>query len=276
MARLLSVALALWMASASSAAVIHIRPKLGAVFNPDSTLVEPTSVDVSDPFQGVRLPPRAEPYSVRIDFLMTIEELTDGQVGFGNVVFDIELDRLAQNVDLPGWQLDNSTVDINGPIPGGLVPKWADNGDFGIYGTDLRDLLIGTAPRSFGPPQWDTRRTLGLPPYEHGNGYVVNQLGEYVQPNDGEYAGSLLVDLPGKAGSEGSIRAVVIAGSTYNADLFLSTAGTTGGPPAEFQLRVVPEPAAWELACAGFAALFFRCLRPFFLRPALIWRSLTA
>jgi hypothetical protein len=265
MARLFSVAFALWMASVSSAAVIHIRPKLGAVFNPDSTLVEPANVDVSDPFEGVRLPPRAEPYSVRIDFLMTIEELTDGQVGFGNALFDIELDRLAQNADMPGWQPDYTTIDLNGALPGGIVPKWHDNGDYGLDATDLHYLLIGTFPRIFGSPIYDSRRTLGLPPFEHGNGYVVNQLGEYVQPNDGEYAGSLLVDVPGKAGSEGSIQAVVIAGSTYNADLVLSTVGTTGGPPAEFRIQVVPEPAAWQLAIAAFTVLLFRRRRTHFL-----------
>jgi hypothetical protein len=171
---------------------------------------------------------------------MTITDLQPGQLGFGNAAFNINLfPQLTQSVDLPGWQPDTVTRDKNGPSPGGIVPKWADNGDYGLSGEDLQGIIIGTAPKDHGPVGVDPRRTLGIAPFHNEPGTTF----------DGEYAASIYVVLPGTA-SGGSVEIEMIGGSTYDAQGNLSTDGVTSvGGRLDFQ--VVPEPTTIGMLVVG-------------------------
>lgn len=264
MRRLAMVVLAIICGSGPTfAAVIQVRPKFVAALKPDFTPVEPDAVADFDPLTYVRLKPSGEKYILQFDFLMTIESLTEGQVGFGNTLFHINLTGVTQNADLPGWIPDGwRPIDIVGDRPGRMFPKWAGNMDAGPFAGDLQYILLETAPKSFysgNPPGSDTtsdpRRTLGIAPYHNPS---MDALGNAIAPHtEGEYASSLFVEVDGTAGNRGVVNTTVIGGSTYNADLLLSTAGSVGGPPIDFEIRVAPEPSALALFGLGSSALFF-------------------
>lgn len=242
----------------TQAAVVRVFPKLAAVMNADFSPVDPSLVLSNDPYAPV-LAPRAEKYLVQIDVLMTIEDLQPGQIGFGNTAFDAEwTSQLSNNQDAPGWAVSPVTVDSNGPLPGGIVPKWADNCDCGAFGADLKGIIIGTAPKSFSTAtgeNTDPRRTLGIAPYHN------------VPPEpphtDGEFAGMMMFDVDGM-NPTGSLTLVSLGASTYDADGNLSTDNNTGvGGTLTFG---VPEPSTALTLCVGAVAVLL-CSRRFIARP---------
>lgn len=233
------------LAIPAQAAVIRVFPKIAAILNADFTPVDPAAVASLDPRVSAVLKPGADKYVVQIDVLMTIEDLQPGQVGFGNAAFNINwTPNLTINQDIPGWVADYPS-DHN-PFPGGSVPKWADNGDFGPSGTDMQSIIIGTAPRNFSNgtgANLDPRRTLGIPPYHNGN----------FPHTDGEYAGSVYMDLPGGM-PLGRLEVVTTGGSVYDDDMNLTTAGVIqAGGAVEFVLA--PEPATLGLCAVSLASL---------------------
>jgi hypothetical protein len=225
-----------------SAAVIHVRPKLAAVFSPTFDLLDDAAIVDANSLESVRLWPSTDKYIVRIDYLMTIEELIDGQLGFGNVVFNIDLLGVTQSVDAPEWVPDGPPpYDLDGGWPRSAGNKWAGNLDAGLNRADLKFILVESDPQSFFtgiPPgsdmEADPRRTLGMAPY-------------YGPHAEGEFVGSTYIELPGAPGTRGVVKATVLEGSTFNQALMLSALGTTGGAPAKLRISVVPEPATWLL-----------------------------
>lgn len=240
---------ALGMASSVQAAVVSIKPKLIAVFNADFSPVDGVAID---PYGGVTLPSNGAKYIAQVDVLMSINDLTAGQVGFGNAAFNINLGgALKGNADIPGWGADPTQVDSNGTLPQGLVAKWADNVDAGADGTDLQGIIIGTSPRNFSTATGnnsDPRRTLGVAPWNNGD-FSYNE--------DGEYAGSVYVEIDGgAAGASGMLDLVATGGSIYDADANLSTAGTTAsGGALSFTVTPIPEPSTLALLGLGGALL---------------------
>lgn len=97
------------------------------------------------------------PVTLKVDYFVEIAHLNEGQLGFGNVVFNVDLFRLQQNALVPDWQPDVSFVDVNGPVPGGVVPTWDDNTDIGNSRLDLRYVFAGLFPRDFRDPAIDPR-----------------------------------------------------------------------------------------------------------------------
>jgi hypothetical protein len=240
---------ALGMASSVQAAVVSIKPKLVGIFNADFSPVDPALIVSQDAYGGAVLNPNGGKYLAQVDVLMTIGDLQAGQMGFGNAAFDILFkDGLRNNADVPGWGADTSTVDSNGGLPQGVVPKWADNGDFGSSGTDLQSIIIGTAPRSFSTgtgANTDPRRSLGIAPF---NNAASNP------HEDGEYAGSVFVEIDGLAGTSGLLDLIASGGSVYLENADLSTDGTTAAGGA-LSFQVVPEPSTLALLGLGGALL---------------------
>jgi len=241
---------ALGMASSVQAAVVSIKPKLIGVFDKDFNPVDGLTID---PYVGVSgLPAVAGgKYIAQIDVLMTINDLTAGQIGFGNAAFNMNLGGgLKANADIPGWSADPTQVDNNGTLPQGLVAKWADNVDAGADGTDLQGIIIGTSPRNFSTATGnnaDPRRTLGQAPWNNGD-FSYNE--------DGEYAGSVYVEIDAVAGLTGALELLATGGSIYDADANLSTAGTTAtGGALSFAVTPIPEPSTLALLGLGGALL---------------------
>ncbi|MDZ4781853.1 MAG: PEP-CTERM sorting domain-containing protein [Planctomycetia bacterium] len=257
MKRCLATLLILYgLADSSNAAVIHVRPKLAAVLKPDFTPADSSAIKSIQPLEAVRLRPSAAKYVLQFDYLMTIEDLVDGQLGFGNVVCNIDLDGVQQAMEYPGWVPDGPPpFDLDSERPGGLVPKWDSNRDAGLIGADLKLILIESNPKGFftgNPPgtDWSTdpRLSLGIAPY----------FGPHLE---GEYIGSTFLEIPGTPGIAGLVTATVLEGSTFNAELLLSAVGTTGGPPANFTIEIVPEPSSLGLLSTGAAILLVGCYR---------------
>jgi hypothetical protein len=229
--RLLVFALiALW-AGAAQAAVIQIKPKLVAVFDAQFNDITPTAVALNENGQ-VLLQPSAEPYTLQVDFSFLISDLQPGQLGFGNAAFNVNLGGdLTQSSEAPGWNPEaGQTVDNNGPAPGGLKNKWADNGDYGVAG-DLQGIIIGTDPPDFGPVGVDPRRVFG---------------------RDGDqYFGNVFFELPGTIGSIGSLEVEGDGGSVYDVNNKLVATGVTvTGGSINFQVAM-PEPSSAILLCLG-------------------------
>lgn len=221
---------ALGLAGTSQATTINVTPNIIAVLNPDFSPADP-SVVVSNDGVNLVLNPSASPLLLQVDISMTVADGT-----FGNAAFNINLNNLKQSSLLPGWQGDPSTVDKNGALPGGVVPKWADNGDFGQSGSDLQSIIIGTAPRDFGTAA-DPRPTMGQ--------------------NGPEYAGSVYLEIdPVDAGQSGGLEVVVSgASNVVGQDLVALPAG--GGVGGAINFQVVPEPSTLALLGLGSALLAF-------------------
>jgi hypothetical protein len=241
---ILAIVICAFHADSASTAVVRVRPKLAAVFNSDFTPVDPSLIVVGDPYAPV-LAPRDENYVVQIDFLMTIEDLHEEQDGFLSAGFNIlHGNSLTRNSMRPNWVRDQTVVDSNGDLPGGEVPKWDLNGDEGANPFDLQSIIISADFRRFGGVGVDPRRTLGIAPYNNPSSNPHD---------DGEFAGSLFLDLLG-ANPNGAISIAPISAAIYGPGFPEgSTARVTFGVD-ELQIGV-PEPTSFALLALGVGLL---------------------
>lgn len=221
----LFLAAALFTSVAAEAATIHVTPKVTGVFNADFTPVD-QSLIVANDGTHVLLNPSPAKLILQVDVSMTIQGGT-----FGNAAFNINLDNLRQSVDLPGWVSDVATFDINGPLPGGIVPKWADNGDFGPSGSDLQSIIVGLAPKDFGTAA-DPRPHLGQ--------------------NGPEFMGSVYLEWDSPPGTVGRLEVVVVGASqVIDGNLTVEGVESVGG-----SIFVnTPEPSSLALLCLGTMAM---------------------
>ncbi len=223
--RFAAFALIALCASSVQAAVINIKPSLITVFDAAFNDVTTTAI-VGNDGNNVFLNPDAagQAYTLQVDLSFTIGDLRPTELGFGNAAFNVGLNgQLTQSAAAPGWNPESGkTVDKNGAAPGGIVNKWADNGDYGVAG-DLRGMVIGTDPPDFGPVGVDPRRAFGK--------------------NGDEYFGTVFLDIQAVPGSVGVITIEGDGGSTYDANNKLVAAGTTvtGGALA---IYFGPEPSS--------------------------------
>lgn len=223
-------------ATSLQAAVVRVFPRLGAVLNADFSPADPSLI-ISTSDDELWLTPRQEKYILQFDFLMTLTELTPGQVRFASSLFDIELRPTAAiNSDVPGWVADTTKIDRNGSLPGGLLPKWSGNCDCNGEPYDLLGIALDNGSwRDDDYPPLD----LGVPPYRNGD----------FPYNDGEYAGTVFVDLMGDD-PRGLIRVSGLTSTVFDVN---SNPTTVDAESVAGQFRVgVPEPSSFLLlnACA--------------------------
>jgi hypothetical protein len=232
---------ALW-AGAAQAAVIHIKPTLGAVFDSKFNDITSTAVEFRD-IESVGLRPSVEPYTLRVDFSFTISDLQPGQAGFGSATFNIPLAGiLNQSSAALGWNPEvGTTVDSNGPEPGGMKNKWANNGDFGSPG-DLYGIIVGTDPPDFGPINVDPRRVFGQ--------------------NGDEYFGSVFLEFRGHLGDRGVMAVEGNGGSVYDANNMLVADSVTVTGELKYFFVGMPEPSSAILLGLG-GAILVACGRRF-------------
>jgi hypothetical protein len=207
------------------AAEVEIKPLASAVLNPDFTLVDPAMIRPDG-----RLVPREDYYLIQVDVSMRIYDLQPGQEGFSNTAFNVAVhgDGTAYSdidLGLMKWQPAQDLVDFNGCVfcPYNL---WDINADAGPDVNDLQAVLLSVWTKNFGPAPFDPRRTLG-------------------QDEDGEYAGSFFVQLPGTPGATAYAETLTPWGaSTFDSTGLASTAGNSaiGGLTTTF--TVVPEPSS--------------------------------
>jgi len=231
------------LAASSSAATVYVTPSIAGVLNEDFSLVDPD--DVLAP--GV-LRRRAEPYLVSIEFSMTISDLQEGQVGFSNTAFDIEIEGASAlespEIGFQPWFANDAQIDFNGPIPGGVRPLWEINADRGADQSDLRAIILAGATRNFGPGPFDVRRILGQ--------------------DSPAVAGWIYLEVPGNKRLATLDVLTPYGASTYDATGFSTVEGNTaiGG---SVTIRV-PEPnsiwlALWGALFAVIARLKFHRVR---------------
>lgn len=221
---------ALGLAGTSQAATVNITPRIAGVLNADFTPADPTLI-VSNDGSSLVLNPHDSKLLLQVQIQMTV---ADGI--FGNSAFNLALDNLEQSVDVPGWSPDTSTVDKNGNLPGGVVAKWADNGDFGASGSDLQAIIVGLAPKDFGTAA-DPRPRLG-------------------QNGEAAYMGEVYLEIdPVAAGESGGLSVVgVQASQVLGGDLSADGVEGIGG---SIHFQVVPEPSTLALLGLGSALLAF-------------------
>jgi hypothetical protein len=235
---------ALGLASAAQAATVTVRPvnvtvhdlvTAAAGFN---TPTDAANIISKGPGL-LELAPSATGYTVKVDVLINASNFGAGEVGFGNVDFNIDLAGVSRNTVRANWRTDSTTVDVDGE----QVPKWADNSDIGVA-NDLKHIVMGIAPKNLADPSVDPRHTLGVAPYNNPAGTSY----------DGEYAGAIYVDIP--AGSTGgTVSIAALGGSYFNANMDLVAGGNFVGEALE--IRIVPEPSTLALLGLGSALLVF-------------------
>lgn len=215
------------------AAVVEVNPVSSWVLNPDFTPVAET--DILGP--GL-LRPRDDAYLIQVDVSMRIYDLQPGQVGFSNTAFNVELGGNGAaysdlNLGIRAWTpADGPDLDCPGCNP---MNMWDMNDDYGIDNNDLQAVILSGITKSFGPVGRDPRRTLG-------------------QDEDGEYAGSFFISLPGAPGSTAYADMLTLWGaSTYDAAGISSTANNTALGGRTMTYEVVPEPSTLGLAVTVFA-----------------------
>lgn len=142
---------------------LTVEPVIRTLQNLDSTSFDENLITLYDSTGRVGVAEGSPPMIVTVDYYMSIAGLAGApfEVGFGNAAFDLLPQNLAVADGTPGWNPDVTQFDINGDLPEGLTSLWSDNGDYGPSGTDLVSIIVGIAPGSFGPPEFDPRRTLG-------------------------------------------------------------------------------------------------------------------
>lgn len=149
--------------SRSLAVGLTLSPVIRELQNADFTPVNPRLLSAFDPQHGVFVAEGSGPLIVTVDYYVGITGLSGspGELGFGNVLFDLRTQNIDLDLGAGGWNPDTTLVDTNGEEIGGMQAIWSDNGDFGPSGTDLKSIVVGLAPRGFGDVGVDPRRTIG-------------------------------------------------------------------------------------------------------------------
>ncbi len=215
------------------AAVVEVNPVASWVLNPDFTPV--AEADILGP--GL-LRPRDDAYLIQVDVSMRIYDLQPGQLGFSNTAFNVEFGGDGEaysdlDLGIKAWTSSDPTFCTNGfPSNCDGPSMWDMNDDYGINSNDLQSIILSGITKSFGPVGRDPRRTLG-------------------QDEDGEYAGSFFISLPGAPGSTAYADTLTLWGaSTYDAEGMSSTANTIALGGRTMTYEVVPEPSTLALAVA--------------------------
>ncbi|MDZ4784101.1 MAG: hypothetical protein SGJ19_27960 [Planctomycetia bacterium] len=154
--------LTLHLGTSSSVAVdLTVRPVVRQLQHPDLTPLAPGTITVQNAEQ-LRVAEGTGPLLVTLDYYVSISQLAGGpgELGFGNVVVNLQAEGLSLDPLIGGWSPDLTLVDTNGEELGGLEAIWSDNADFGASGTDLQSIIVGLAPSGFGDVGVDPRRTL--------------------------------------------------------------------------------------------------------------------
>lgn len=230
-------AIALFLQNSMCAAVVEVKPKASAVLNMDFT---PLAMQPALDGPIVQLPARDEPYLIQVDVSMRIYDLQPGQVGFSNTAFNVEVanDGSAYSdltLQVPAWNADLPVqTDCECPYHPGW---WEINSDDGPNRNDLLGIILAGVTSHFGPPATDLRRTLGQGP-------------------NGQYAGTVYVELPGSQGASTYLETFTPWGaSTYNATGISTTAGNRAVGLRTSTFVVVPEPGAIALLFLGLPLL---------------------
>lgn len=162
--KLLVTGLALVLAvSFAQAATLNLQATVTGAYNLDwSPAAVPADISVAQP----------KPLIYQVDYAFQISDLSAGQVGFGNLVFDLTLNGVG-NAENLGWQANTPTFSYKPtPVTTQTVNVFADYGDKGTDSTDLKNILAGID--NFGVAANDPRGTLGqAAPYAIGTLYVT-------------------------------------------------------------------------------------------------------
>ncbi len=148
-------------ATESPAVDVFVTPVVRQLQNLDLTPLAPGTITAQNPGR-LRVADGTGPLLVTLDYYVRTWELAGAptEVGFGNVVFDVLTENLTYDQENGAWNPDFSVVDTNGEAVGGMQDVWADNDDYGASRTDLKSIIVGLAPLSFGEVGLDSRRTL--------------------------------------------------------------------------------------------------------------------
>jgi hypothetical protein len=144
------------MANNALAAVISVQPVVAGYFDLAFNPIAPIPAGTNP----------NHPVVLQVDVMMQVQSLSPGEDSFGFANFGFQFgsgeDPQGEIVPEPGdgWNANNPTVDSNGALPGGTVPLFALNADFGFHPTDLQDITVSMASGAFTNAA-DPRRNVG-------------------------------------------------------------------------------------------------------------------
>lgn len=157
--------------------------------------------------------------------------------GLATVTFDVDLHRLSENLQLPGWNLSPQYINLRGGLPRGLVPLWVDVCNCG-NGGPLREIRAGVDvadfPQADVPPNnpvFDLRRTVGQ------------------GLSDRVLVGWVFVDYLGQENSH--LNVSIDSFEVHDLSTTYPGVGTAIGD----RVRFVPEPAACAMLVVGAVVL---------------------
>ncbi len=156
---------AVLVASPLHAATIRIDAFAEYAF--DTATSGPPAVPLIADAEGNVLNPTAgQSYAILLTISVSdLGTLPNGksEKGLASMHFDVNLQGLFENSRLPGWNLAQQNVDLNGSPPGGCcVPLWLDLCDCG-FGGSLENISVGVDVPDFqiGNNNFDLRQTVG-------------------------------------------------------------------------------------------------------------------